>query len=45
MLFLNELSKRPDIARLRYVDLRWDEEIAVGEPVATQPPRTQAQAR
>ena len=45
MLFLNELSKRPDIARLRYVDLRWDEEIAVGEPLATQPPRAQAEPR
>ncbi len=45
MLFLNELSKRPDIAQLRYVDLRWDEEIAVGEPLATQPPRALAQPR
>ena len=45
MLFLNELSKRPDIAHLRYVDLRWEEEIAVGEPLATQPPRTQTQSR
>ena len=45
MLFLNELSKRPDIAHLRYVDLRWDEEIAVGEPLADQPPRTQNQTR
>ena len=45
MLFLNELSKRSDIARLRYVDLRWDEEIAVGEPLATQPPRAQEQSR
>jgi len=45
MLFLNELSKRADIAHLRYVDLRWDEEIAVGEPLATQPPKTQVQSR
>jgi len=45
MLFLNELSKRSDIARLRYVDLRWDEEIAVGEPLADQPPRAQEQSR
>jgi hypothetical protein len=45
MLFLNELSKRSDIAKLRYVDLRWDEEIAVGEPLATQPPRAQEQPR
>ena len=43
MLFLNELSKRPDLAQLRYVDLRWDEEIAVGEPLATQPPKSQPQ--
>ncbi len=45
MLFLNELSKRPDIAQLRYVDLRWDEEIAVGEPIATEPPRAVPQTR
>jgi len=45
MLFLNELSKRPDLAQLRYVDLRWDDEIAVGEPLSTQPPRAQAQSR
>jgi cell division septal protein FtsQ len=45
MLFLNELSKRPDLAKLRYVDLRWDDEIAVGEPLAEQPPRTQVQQR
>jgi len=36
MLFLNELSKRSDIAQLRYIDLRWDEEIAVGEPLDLQ---------
>ena len=45
MLYLNELSKRSDLARLRYVDLRWDEEIAVGEPLATQPPRGQVEPR
>ena len=37
MLFLNELSKRADIAQLRYIDLRWEEEIAVGEPLNSQP--------
>lgn len=37
MLFLNELSKRSDVAQLRYVDLRWEEEIAVGEPLDLQP--------
>lgn len=45
MLFLNELSKRPDAAQLRYVDLRWDDEIAVGEPLSTQPPKSQPQPR
>jgi hypothetical protein len=45
MLFLNELSKRPDVAQLRYVDLRWDEEIAVGEPLAAQPPKSKPQPR
>ena len=43
MLYLNELSKRPDLASLRYVDLRWDDEIAVGEPLDSQPPRVQPQ--
>jgi hypothetical protein len=38
MLFLNVLSKRPDLDRLRYVDLRWDDEIPVGEPQETAPP-------
>jgi hypothetical protein len=45
MLFLNELSKRPDLAALRYVDLRWEDEIAVGEPAASQPPRGQTEPR
>jgi len=38
MLYLNVLSKRPDRDRLRYVDLRWDDEIPVGEPQETAPP-------
>jgi len=45
MLYLNELSKRPDVAALRYIDLRWDDEIAVGEPQETQPPKAMAQSR
>jgi len=45
MLFLNELSKRPDVAALRYIDLRWDDEIAVGEPLDSQPPRAMAEPR
>lgn len=38
MLFLNELSKRPDLDRIRYFDLRWEQEVAVGEPIADAPP-------
>ncbi|BDU74364.1 cell division protein FtsQ/DivIB [Mesoterricola silvestris] len=45
MLFLNELSKRPDAAALRYIDLRWDDEIAVGEPADSAPPKAVAQPR
>jgi len=45
MLFLNELSKREDIGALRYIDLRWDDEIAVGEPADSQPPKALAQPR
>jgi cell division septal protein FtsQ len=45
MLFLDELSKRTDLATLRYIDLRWDDEIAVGEPQETMPPKSQAQPR
>jgi hypothetical protein len=38
-LFLDRLSKSPTLPRLRYVDLRWDDEVAVGEPVdGTAPP-------
>jgi cell division septal protein FtsQ len=45
MLFLDKLSKRPDVAQLRYVDLRWDDEIAVGEPQDNQPPKVLAEPR
>lgn len=45
MLFLNELSKRADAGSLRYIDLRWDDEIAVGEPADSNPPRAVAQPR
>lgn len=38
MLFLNELSKRPDLDQIRYFDLRWENEVAVGEPQADTPP-------
>lgn len=31
-LFVDRLSQRADLARLRYIDLRWDDEVAVGEP-------------
>jgi hypothetical protein len=45
MLYLDELSKRPDLATLRYIDLRWDDEIAVGEPQETMPPKAQSPQR
>ena len=38
MLFLNELSKRPDLGQVRYFDLRWENEVAVGEPQTDAPP-------
>lgn len=38
MLFLNELSKRPDLDQIRYFDLRWEQEVAVGEPLEEAPP-------
>jgi cell division septal protein FtsQ len=42
-LFVDHLSQRPDLARLRYIDLRWDDEVAVGEPedapIPTKPAR------
>ena len=37
-LFLDRLSKSPTLSRLRYVDLRWDDEVAVGEPTDAAPP-------
>jgi len=38
MLFLNELSRRPDLDKIRYFDLRWEQEVAVGEPLEDAPP-------
>jgi POTRA domain, FtsQ-type len=39
-LFVDRLAQRPDLARLRYIDLRWDDEVAVGEPEdASAPPK------
>jgi cell division septal protein FtsQ len=43
MLFLDNLSKRADVAQLRYVDLRWEGQVAVGEPLDTQPPRVRVE--
>lgn len=37
-LFIDRLAKRPDLDQLRYIDLRWDDEVAVGEPEDSQPP-------
>ncbi|MDE3245823.1 MAG: FtsQ-type POTRA domain-containing protein [Acidobacteriota bacterium] len=37
-LFLDQLAKSPNLSKLRYVDLRWDDEIAVGEPQENAPP-------
>jgi len=31
-IFVDRLAQRPDLTQLRYIDLRWDEEVAVGEP-------------
>ncbi len=45
MLFLNEFSKRPDLDKIRYFDLRWDEEVAVGEPLENAPPKGKEEAR
>lgn len=41
-LYLDQISKRPDLAAIRYIDLRWDEEIAVGEPADSAPPAQKA---
>jgi hypothetical protein len=45
MLFLNEISKRPDLAQIRYFDLRWDDEVALGEPKETEPPKVKNENR
>jgi cell division septal protein FtsQ len=37
-LYLDQISKRVDLKGIRYIDLRWDEEIAVGEPADSAPP-------
>ncbi len=41
-LFLDQLAKSPNLSKLRYIDLRWDDEIAVGEPKDTSPPAQKA---
>ena len=41
-LFLDQLAKSPNLSKLRYIDLRWDDEIAVGEPQDTAPPAQKA---
>lgn len=38
VLLLDYLQKSPDPSKLRYVDLRWDDQIAVGGPAETQAP-------
>nr|WP_320132862.1 FtsQ-type POTRA domain-containing protein [uncultured Holophaga sp.] len=42
-LFLDQFAKRPDIGQIRYFDLRWDDEIAVGNPDPGQPPVQKAE--
>jgi len=37
-LFLDQFAKRPDLPQIRYFDLRWDDEIAVGNPDPAQAP-------
>ena len=44
-LFLDRLSKSPNLARLRYVDLRWDDEVAVGEPMDAAAPQPRSTPR
>lgn len=44
-LFLDRLSKSPTLSRLRYVDLRWDDEVAVGEPLDEKAPAPKGPAR
>lgn len=38
-LFLDKYAKSPDLAKIRYFDLRWDEEVAVGEATESMPPK------
>jgi cell division septal protein FtsQ len=38
-LFLDKYAKSPEMARIRYFDLRWDDEVAVGEPEESQEPK------
>jgi hypothetical protein len=38
-LFVDQLARRPDLAKLRYIDLRWDDQVAVGEPEESGPAR------
>jgi cell division septal protein FtsQ len=40
-LYLDHYANNSDMALVRYFDLRWDDEIAVGEGQETAPPKTQ----
>lgn len=41
-LFLDQLAKSPHLSELRYIDLRWDDQIAVGEAQDKAPPAQRA---
>lgn len=38
-LFLDRYANRPEVQQIRYFDLRWDDEVAVGEAAESTPPK------
>lgn len=39
-LFLDRYANKPEVQQVRYFDLRWDDEVAVGEAAPEAPPKT-----
>lgn len=42
-LFLERYANSPDLARVRYFDLRWENQVAAGDLQDDQPPKVQAE--
>lgn len=44
-LFLDRYANHPELQQVRYFDLRWDDEVAVGEAAAAEAPKSHPESR